>query len=167
MALQAYQTEPEMVASLILSGGQVHPGRACMAAQRAIVRLLPERAITGSMLPEVQKRHPELQADVRVFADQLSKRGILMAMRALSRSDFRRLLPGIGVPTLVVCGAKDRANLPACRLMAAAIPHADLQIIPGVGHLWNLEQPDLFGHIVLDFLQRVDSQRQVLPPAHR
>jgi 3-oxoadipate enol-lactonase len=165
VALQAYQTEPEMVASLILSGGQVHPGRARMAAQRAIVRLLPERTIAGSMLPEVRTRHPELQADARAFADQLSKRGILTAMRALGRSDFRPLLPGIGVPTLVLCGADDRANLPASRLMAAAIPHAELQIIPGVGHLWNLEKPGLFGHTTLDFLQGVDSRRSAVPPS--
>jgi len=167
VALQAYQSEPEMVASLILSGGQVHPGRAHMAARRAIVRLLPKRAIASSMLPEVQKRYPELQVDATAFADQLSKRGILTAMRALGRSDFRPLLPGIGVPTLVLCGADDRASLPASRLIAAAIPRAELQIVPGVGHLWNLEQPDLFGHTVLDFLRMVDSQLPALPPAHR
>jgi pimeloyl-ACP methyl ester carboxylesterase len=155
VALQAYRTEPELVASLILSGGQVHPGRARMALQRAIVRLLPERAIAGGMLPEVRKRYPELEADATAFANHLSKGGILSALRALARSDFRPMLPKIGVPTLVVCGADDRANLAASRLMAAAIPQAKLEIIPGVGHLWNLEQPDRFGQTALEFLSKL------------
>jgi 3-oxoadipate enol-lactonase len=79
-------------------------------------------------------------------------------LEALAGSDFRPLLPGITVPTLVLCGANDKSRLPASRLMASSIPHAELQVIAGAGHIWNLEQPDVFGKTLLTFLSRVDAE---------
>ena len=45
--------------------------------------------------------------------------------------------------------------------MGATIPQAELFIIPGVGHAWNLEQPALIGKTVLMFLERVDAATAV------
>jgi 3-oxoadipate enol-lactonase len=162
VALQVYQSAPEVVASLILSGGQVHPHRQGTRARWVMVSLLPARTMTGAVLgdlPEpVRQRSPELVADALASARQTSKRSLLRALRAVAAVDFRGLLPTILVPTLVLCGAKDAPNLPAARQMGATIPQAELQIIPGVGHFWNLEQPDLFAQTVLTFAQRVDAQ---------
>jgi 3-oxoadipate enol-lactonase len=158
VALQAYLTEPGLVKSLVLSGGQVHPNRLRGLVQRVIVSLLPERSLVGSILQETGQQHPELVEEATAWTGQLRKRDVLMAMRALASTDLRSLLPRVAVPTLVVCGANDAPHLPAARLMAATIPHAELLIIPGAGHVWNLEQPELFGRTVLTFVERVDAQ---------
>lgn len=55
--------------------------------------------------------------------------------------------------TLVLCGDRDRVNLPAARSLAAGIPHARLAVIPGAGHLWNLTEPDVFSATVGDFFR--------------
>jgi 3-oxoadipate enol-lactonase len=157
VALQAYQTEPDLVKSLILSGGQVHPNRLRGLTQRVIVSLLPERSLAGGILQETEHQHPELVAEASAWAGQLRKRDVLMAMRALASTDFRSLLPTVAVPTLVLCGANDAPNLAASRLVGITVPKAELLIIPGAGHVWNLEQPDLFGRTVLAFVDRVEA----------
>jgi pimeloyl-ACP methyl ester carboxylesterase len=39
--------------------------------------------------------------------------------------------------------------------MAAAIPGTDLVIIPGAGHVSNIEQPDAFNAALVMFLRRI------------
>jgi pimeloyl-ACP methyl ester carboxylesterase len=48
------------------------------------------------------------------------------------------------VPTLIICGDADRLTpLHNSELMAAALPDAELVVVPGAGHMVMLEQPDL------------------------
>ena len=58
------------------------------------------------------------------------------------------------VPTLVLCGSKDRANIPLSRGLAARIPAAELQIVPDATHLWNIQQPEAFNQTVAAFIDR-------------
>ncbi len=51
-------------------------------------------------------------------------------------------------------GTKDFANLPGAKLLARSIPNAELQIIDGVGHEWNKEDPDRFNRVIGDFYRR-------------
>ena len=67
-------------------------------------------------------------------------------------------LPSISVPTLVIVGDQDQPFLAPCEYMAKKIPGARLEVIAGAGHSSNLDQPEAFNRILLDFL---DS----LPPA--
>lgn len=53
-------------------------------------------------------------------------------------------LSGIKAPVLVLCGESDRIAPPAyARAFAAAIPGAEYRLLPGTGHLPQLETPDL------------------------
>ena len=63
--------------------------------------------------------------------------------RALqSRSDQSDTLRRVTVPTLILCGEQDAlCPIERHQLMAALIPHANLVVIPGAGHLPTLEQP--------------------------
>ncbi len=70
---------------------------------------------------------------------------------------FNRLgnLPRIAVPTLCLSAELDAAAPPAVlEKMAARIPNAVYQCIPGVGHLGNMESPEAFNAAVLDFLKK-------------
>ena len=61
----------------------------------------------------------------------------------------------ISVPTLVVAGDEDKVYpLHLARELAQRIPGAELVIMKGAGHLPNIERPERFNEILLDFLKR-------------
>jgi 3-oxoadipate enol-lactonase len=62
----------------------------------------------------------------------------------------------IDVPALIVHGDLDRV-VPVAngRLLAARMPHAELVVMQGHGHVPMLEEPDVFGELVCGFLDRV------------
>ena len=68
-------------------------------------------------------------------------------------------LPSIRVPTLVIVGDQDTPFLAPCEYMAKKIPGARLETIAGAGHSSNLDQPDAFNRILLDFLDSLSSGR--------
>jgi 3-oxoadipate enol-lactonase len=75
------------------------------------------------------------------------------ALEAILSFDRRAQLPQIQVPTLLLAGEHDRNAPPAMmRKMAEAIPRSTFLEMPGVGHLLNLEAPDEFDGLVLNFL---------------
>jgi pimeloyl-ACP methyl ester carboxylesterase len=74
------------------------------------------------------------------------------ALEVMARADLRDLLPRIAVPTLLVWGELDaRSPLSVARHFEDAIPDAKLVVIPGAGHVSNLEAPDLFNDAVRRF----------------
>jgi len=64
-------------------------------------------------------------------------------------------LADVAIPTLVVAGALDAPSLPACRALAAALPNARLEVIPGAGHVVNLARPAEFDAALGDFLDHL------------
>jgi 3-oxoadipate enol-lactonase len=68
-------------------------------------------------------------------------------------ADQRDRARAIDVPALVVCGAEDKVTPPALsEELAAMIPGAKLEMIPGAGHISNLERPAEFNRIVEEFI---------------
>lgn len=104
-----------------------------MAIQNAVMRALPERVIAPK---------------------GVSKAQMLAVVDAVAKTDFSGELASIAVPTLVLCGSKDRANLQAARAFARGIPRAELRIVDGVGHQANTQAPERFSAALNEFLQR-------------
>lgn len=77
----------------------------------------------------------------------------LIGMR--DRPDATDGLAHITCPTLVIHGSDDQI-IPAAeaQAMAGAIPGAAFHLLPGAGHLLNLEQPQAFNQAILNFLQQ-------------
>jgi pimeloyl-ACP methyl ester carboxylesterase len=87
----------------------------------------------------------EMAADVRPEC-------MRTALSAMAEADQRDLLPRIGVPTLLIWGDLDaRSPLRVARRFEQAIRDAKLVVIPGAGHMSNLEQPDAFNDAVSEF----------------
>jgi pimeloyl-ACP methyl ester carboxylesterase len=83
--------------------------------------------------------------------DGVAQGSIAMAHRPDSRPD----LPTIDVPTAVVVGEEDEITpLELTKVMSDAIPNATLSIIPGAGHLANLEAPTAFETALRAWLRR-------------
>lgn len=76
------------------------------------------------------------------------------ALQALSQWDVCARLAEIDVPTLAICGDRDRSTSPdlSYRLWQG-IRDCQLCIVPGCAHNVHLERPEFFAHVVLEFLQ--------------
>jgi pimeloyl-ACP methyl ester carboxylesterase len=75
------------------------------------------------------------------------------ALECIATFDRRGNLGHIRVPTLVIAGEHDRNAPPAMmKKMADHIAHATYIEMKGLGHLQNLEAPDDFDGLVLNFL---------------
>lgn len=65
-----------------------------------------------------------------------------------------RELEAIDAPTLIVNGALDSpARLAAGNELAQRLPRARREVIPGAGHLPNLDNPAAYNECVLDFMR--------------
>jgi len=64
-------------------------------------------------------------------------------------------LAHIRVPALCIAGEHDQNATPAVMgKMAARIPEAQYVCLDNVGHLANMERPDAFNAVVLEFLKQ-------------
>ena len=84
-------------------------------------------------------------------AEAVAQGSVAMAGRPDSTPD----LATIDVPTAVVVGEADVITpLAQSALMAEAIPHASLTVIPDAGHLSNIEAPEAFDRAMRAWLTR-------------
>lgn len=125
-------TYSQKVTALVLCGDQVRPNPFLMSLQNGVMKLLSEKLL--GLPPE------------------LTKQQLLGILRASARVDFRESVKNINAPTLVVCGAKDKPNLPAAQYLAKYIATAKLHIIPNAGHQVNIDNPNELQKVIVDFL---------------
>ena len=72
----------------------------------------------------------------------------------MARADLRPRLPALRCPLLVVHGDADLLAPVACaHEVAAAVPHARLEIVERCGHLLTMERPREINRLLLDWLQ--------------
>jgi 3-oxoadipate enol-lactonase len=94
---------------------------------------------------------PLLKMIRRQAPEGVAQGSIAMARRPDSRPD----LPSIDVPTAVVVGDEDTITpLEMSQTMSQAIPDATLSIIPGAGHIANIEAPTAFEAALRTWLRR-------------
>lgn len=75
------------------------------------------------------------------------------AMRAVRAWKAKPQLSDIDVPTLVICGDRDRGTVPDTSLaLWRTIKQSQLAILPGCAHNAHLDNPDLFNLVVGEFL---------------
>jgi pimeloyl-ACP methyl ester carboxylesterase len=66
-----------------------------------------------------------------------------------------RILPQLDVPILIINGEHDTsARIDAGAELSHALPHAELALIPGAGHLSNLDNPGAYNQALDQFLAK-------------
>jgi pimeloyl-ACP methyl ester carboxylesterase len=74
---------------------------------------------------------------------------------SLMPADIDRL-DKIKSPALVITGERDLPDFQAvAEILRKQIPGAQRAVLPGVGHMVNLEAPERFNQIILEFLKSV------------
>jgi pimeloyl-ACP methyl ester carboxylesterase len=120
-----------------------------------VIRLLVDLWVVG-----LKRRRQAVNREAQELALRMIKENYDMVMDRLPETEpevgIIPNLPKINVPVLVMIGSDDLPDMQAiAHLVAQKIPGAREQLIPGAGHLPNLEHEDLFNRTVLDFLGSV------------
>ena len=131
MATRLAADFPERVRRLVLIAGQVRPPRLLMRAQAAALKMVPASRLADS---------------------GVSKERLLQALEAARATDLSDALPRVQARTLVLVGARDKANQPAARTLVDGLPDARLRIVEGAGHAVNEDAPAELVQILRDFL---------------
>jgi 3-oxoadipate enol-lactonase len=154
VALLTYLEHPARVSSIVLSGGLARAPR-WFALQRAIGRITPEPLLARMLAGSYSGKRPEHTHAAGEDFRRCGKRTYMAGLAELSGLDLGPRLSRVTVPTLVLCGSNDRANIALSKELAAGMPSAELRIIPGATHLWNLQHPEAFNQTVAAFTDRV------------
>jgi pimeloyl-ACP methyl ester carboxylesterase len=160
VALELYRCHPELVATLILA--DTYAGWAgSLPAEEVRARLAGVTAMLAAAPAELDPTPPGLFAGdppaafvplLDEMAAGVRPAGIAIPLRLMADADLRDVLPAIAVPTLLVWGERDaRSPLRVARQLEEAIPGAELVVIPGAGHMANLERPERFNEAVRAF----------------
>lgn len=117
-------------------------------------------ALARSLVPGLLA--PDASAEVIAAAQRLlgavPESTYRAALSALVGFDRRADLPARTQPVLVLTGEHDRTASPeVAQRMAGKLPCAMLSVLPGAGHLANLETPAAFNKAVLTFLSLRDT----------
>jgi len=154
VAFELWRTARQRIAGLVLANTRAAADTPDAAAARRelAARLRTEGNILAVAPPPLLAADASEQLQERVrgwVADQTAEAIAAAAEGLAERADSTPDLPGIDVPTLVITGDGDRLIPPEISSpMADGIPGARLEILPGAGHLTNVEAPDRFTHLL-------------------
>jgi len=99
--------------------------------------------------------HPGVLDGVRKMIRGTSEAGYLGCVGAFLGLDVEDELGRIRAPTLYVSGAEDRLGGPPALMagLAAKVPGARHESVPGAAHIANIQNPDGFNRVLADFLE--------------
>jgi pimeloyl-ACP methyl ester carboxylesterase len=163
VALEMHRQAPQRVQALGLLGTTARPDTPELIALRTQACEL----FAAGRMDEVLRanvlfafhphgaRRPGLVQDYlamigRAGADQL----IAQNRAVMARTDSRPRLAAMRCPVLVACGEADLLTPAEVSLeMAAVLPQARMEIVPGAGHMLTMEQPERVTRLLLDWLR--------------
>jgi pimeloyl-ACP methyl ester carboxylesterase len=167
LALELYRRHPGVPRTLILASAYAGwagslPAEVVQQRLELALRLVeePPDHLAWALVPTLltDSAPPEMVDEVMTTVSEFHPAGQRVGALAFAEADLRDVLPLIEVPTLLLYGGKDvRSPLDVARELHAAIPTSRLVVMPGVGHLGNVEAADLFNAEVRSFLRSVQT----------
>ena len=162
LALALHRRHPAIPHTLVLAsayagwGGSLPREVSAQRLQQALdlADLSPDQFV-NALLPTMFSRSMPSDVVDEFGATMLEfhPAGFRAMARALAE-DLRDVPAHVSVPTLLVCGDTDvRAPLNVAEDLHAAIAGSRLVVLPGVGHLCNMEAPEAFNREVRSFLE--------------
>jgi pimeloyl-ACP methyl ester carboxylesterase len=165
LSLEIMAQAPERVSRLALLDGKARPDTPEQTAGRtSLLRMADEGRFmditTDVLMQRLIAAHrlddERLRDTITRMAADTGEAAFRRQMHAImARSDYRPVLAAVNCPTLVLTGELDVITPPDCaREMAAAIPVAELVLVPECGHLATLEAPEAVNAALSRWLAR-------------
>jgi pimeloyl-ACP methyl ester carboxylesterase len=162
LALELYRHHPDLVATLILVDSYAG-WKGSLSQEEVDARVEGVQRMLAAPPEEFDPTLPGLFAAgpppefaplLAAMAADVRPESLRSELLALAEADQRDLLPHIAVPTLLIWGEQDvRSPLSVAHQFEQAIPRAQLVVIPGAGHVSNLERPEEFNRALREFLR--------------
>lgn len=162
LAIEFSRRHPSVPASLVLASayagwaGSLPREAAQQRLQQALaLSELDSDKLVDALLPTMfaASAPPELVDAFGAAIRRVHPAGF-RAMARASAEDLREALPLISVRTLLVYGSKDvRAPLAVANALASAIADSTLVVLPGAGHVCNIDAAEDFNRTVRGFLR--------------
>ena len=157
---ELYRHHPEIVATLILI--DTYAGwKGSLPEQEVRARVAGARQMLEAPAGKLDSTLPGLFAGdppaefvplLEEIAAAVRQASLSTQLFVMAEADQRDLLSRIAVPTLLIWGELDaRSPLSVARQFEQAIPDTRLVVIPGCGHVSNLERPRQFNQAVREF----------------
>jgi pimeloyl-ACP methyl ester carboxylesterase len=152
MSLAFYLAHPGRVRALVICDSG--PGYRSEESRAKWNRMCEERAgeLEAKGAAALEGRSREMQEAV---AEHTGGRGLAMAARGMMAQKDSSVIDRLGsvrAPTLIVVGERDEAFRAPADYMARKIEGARLEVIAGAGHAANLDEPENFNCVLLEFL---------------
>ncbi len=160
IVLELYRRRPELTSTLLLVDTYAGwkgslPGDEVRARIEGVRRMLAaDDHLFDPTLPGLFAGEPpaEYVSLLETMAGAVRPASMRTALEVMAEADLSDLLSRIAVPTLLIWGELDaRSPLSVARQFEAAIPGAELVVIPQAGHVSNLERPEQFNDAVRGF----------------
>ena len=155
---------PDRVAGLVLADTRttVDTPERLAARVRSIEKVrqqgpsaIADEMIPGLLAPATHVNQPAVGAELRRLIEAQSADAIADGLKAMmTRPDSASVLSRVHGPTLIIVGSEDTITTVAdAESMHRAMPSSRLVVIPGVGHMSNMEAPKVFNTALVNFLQ--------------
>ncbi len=118
-------------------------------------------SVTEAFIPYLfsgeSAKDPETRGHMTRWMGRADTRGVEGTLHALlERKDYTPLLGQFTKPSLVIGAEEDRTIVGEdLRILTDGLPDSELVVIPGAGHMVNVEKPDAFNECLISFLRRV------------
>ncbi len=163
VALALLRLAPHYVHALVLADTRPQADTPESASNRVRLAQLARdhgvAAVADDVLPKLigettRRDRPAVVSRVRELALENSVSGVVGALDAMrTRPDSTAVLASIHAPTLIIVGDEDALTPPAVsEAMHKAVAGSSLVVVPGAGHLSNLEDADAFNAALAKFL---------------
>jgi pimeloyl-ACP methyl ester carboxylesterase len=143
-------------------GEQLFRRLARVPAERQVQTMLDLNFGDPSRVSDARRREAEAEYrrryELPYAGDVLSKtaRGLLRSYLDRTDNGLWRQAAGLHCPTLVFYGGRDRLVDPRrARKAARTIPGAQIVMLPGVGHVPQMEAPELVAKFAQSFLDQL------------
>jgi pimeloyl-ACP methyl ester carboxylesterase len=164
LALELFRRHPQLPRSLVLASAWAGSlGRDAAEERRKLLLREAERppeevARAFSTTLFVESVPTALVDEMVAVMSSFHPAGLRAMVNAFADADLREVLPRIDIPTLLVYGDSDqRSPLHVAEDLHARIPDSELVVIPGPGHMVNVEAPERFNEVVREFLMSLPS----------
>lgn len=158
---------PETLSSLTLvdasAGGYAPPPKYRDLRDVALTRGVDEakRRWIKTTLFYYANRHPQIRDELAEMMTGHCGHLWLDPMRGkYNDRDDVAVASQITLPTMIFVGGKDRHFLPLAKTLHERIAGSEIDIVPEVGHMLNMEAPDRFNFRLKQFLDRVEAAQE-------
>jgi 3-oxoadipate enol-lactonase len=160
VALWLAATHPERIERAVFASTAIKIGskdfwdERVRAVEAGGMEAIRETVIQRFLTSSFREVNPRMARKVEATLESTPPHGYVASCLAVRDADLAGTVGSIRAPSLIIAGAEDVATPPSdAEKLHERIAGSELVVLDDASHLCNLEQPERFNHLVLEFLR--------------